>query len=159
MSQIKDNSTSFLIAAVLLIIATAAVFLLISQMQPTTVLSFGNGIFKARIASTAASREKGLSGVTELGPQQAMILVFPSDAAWQIWMKDMKTPIDIVWLDHDKKVVYLYENALPDGSINVTFTPTTRARYVVELPVGSIESQRIRIGDTASFEIKLGDVE
>ena len=158
MSQIKDNSTSFLIAAMLLVVAGAAVFLLISQLQPTTVLSFGGNIFKARIASTPSSREKGLGGVTELGPQQAMILAFPSDDAWQIWMKDMKVPLDIVWLNYDKKVVYWRKTASPDGSTNVTFTPTSRARYVVELPVGSIESQHIQTGDTASFEIKLGDV-
>lgn len=158
MSQIKDNSTSFLIAAMLLIVAGAAVFLLISQLQPTTVLSFGNGIFKARIANTPFTREKGLSGVTELGPQQAMILAFPSDDTWRIWMKDMKVPLDIVWLDHDKKVVYSVKNASPDTSTAEPFIPSAPARYVVELPVGSIEGQHIRTGDIASFEINQEDV-
>ncbi|MEP7204658.1 MAG: DUF192 domain-containing protein [Candidatus Saccharibacteria bacterium] len=158
MNRIKDKSTSILIAAMLLVVAGAAVFLLISQLQPTTTLSFGNGVFKARIASTPLTREKGLGGVLELGSQQAMIFVFPRDDTWQIWMKDMKVPIDIVWLNHDKKVVYMVKNVSPESSTNTKFTPTSVARYVVELPVGSIVNQRIQIGDTASFELNSGIV-
>lgn len=152
MSWIKNNSSSLLITGVVVLIVAAAMVLIMSQLRPTSVLRLGDGIFDARIAATQISREKGLSGVTSLNPQQALILVFPSDRMWSIWMKDMKIPIDIVWLDKAKSVVYSAKNVSPD---DVTiFKPNSLTRYVIELPAGTIERQQIQTGDTAVFDIK-----
>ena len=158
MNWIKNHSTSLLITGIVLLVAAAAVTLIMSQLQPTTVLHLGNGVFDARIATTPTSRDKGLIGVASLGPQQALILAFPSDLAWPITMKDMKMTIDIVWLNKDKKVVYSVKNASPDDSANGIFTPIAPARYVVELPDGTIEDQRIQKGDTGVFDIKNEEV-
>lgn len=156
MNWIKNHSTSLLIAVIVLFVAAAAVTLIVAQLQPTTVLHLGNGVFAARIAQTPASREKGLSGVEDLGAQQALILAFPSDGVWKIWMKDMKIPIDIVWLDKDKKVVFSEKNISADNS--TIFAPDSPARYVVELPIGTVESQRIQTGRTAVFDINQEEV-
>lgn len=137
----------------MLLVVGAAIFLIFAQLRPTVNLYLGNGIFDARIATNQSQREKGLSGVVKLGPREAMILVYPSDGLWKIWMKDMKIPLDIVWLDAKKKVVYSVKNASPDGSTNIVFVPTSDARYVVELPMGTIESQNIRTGQAAVFDI------
>lgn len=158
MNWIKNHSTSLLIAVIVLLVAAAAVTLIVSQLQPTTVLHLGNGVFDAHISTTPTSREKGLSGVESLGPQQALILAFPGDGVWLITMKDMKIPIDIVWLDKDNKVVYSVKNASPDDSPAGIYTPAASARYVVELPAGTIQDQRIKTGDVGAFDIKLEEI-
>jgi uncharacterized membrane protein (UPF0127 family) len=86
-----------------------------------------------------------------------MILVFPSDDKWKIWMKDMQVPIDIVWLNQDRRVVYSVTNVSPDNSD--TFTPDVPARYVVELPAGTVASRNIKAGRAAVFEIPQGGIE
>lgn len=139
-----------------MLVVAVAVVLIISMFQPTTVLHIGNGVFDARIASTQVTREKGLGGVTNLSSRQAMIFAFPSDAEWQMWMKDMKVPIDIVWLDKDKTVIHSVINVSPDNS--AIFSSTSPARYVVELPAGTVDDQHIQAGHTATFDINQGDV-
>ncbi len=157
MNWIKNNSSALLITGTVVLIVAAAVALILSQMQPATVLRLGNGVFDANIASTQVSREKGLSGLTSLGPQRALIFAFPSDSAWPIWMKDMKVSIDIVWLDKDKKVVYSVKNVSP-GDMTI-FKPSSFARYVIELPAGTIDGQRIQTGDIGEFDINQETIE
>lgn len=157
MNRIKSNGSSYLIGGMVLLVVGAAVFLIVSQLRPSTTLYLGDGVFDARMALTQAARGKGLGGVTSLGPRDAMILVFPSDDTWKIWMKDMQVPIDIVWLSKDRRVVYSVTNVSPDNSD--TFTPDAPARYVVELPAGTVTSQNIKTGRTAVFDIPQAGVE
>jgi uncharacterized membrane protein (UPF0127 family) len=157
MNRIKSNGSTYLIAGMLLLVVGAAVFLIVSQLRPTTTLYLSDGVFDARFALTPAARERGLGGVTSLGSRDAMILVFPSDDKWKIWMKDMQVPIDIVWLNQDRRVVYSVTNVSPDNSD--TFTPDVPARYVVELPAGTVASRNIKAGRAAVFEIPQGGIE
>ena len=157
MNRLKNNSSTYLIAGMMLLVVGAAVFLILSQLRPTTTLYLSDGVFDAHIALTQAAREKGLGGVASLGPRDAMILVFPSDDTWKIWMKDMQVPIDIVWLNKDKKVVYSVSNISPDNTD--TFTPDASARYVVELSAGTVASRNIKTGRAAVFDIPQTGVE
>lgn len=152
MAQLKRVSPAIIIGAVVVLVVAAAAALILSRFQPATALYLGNGIFDAQVVSTPEAREKGLGGVESLTPKQAMIFAYPSDDAWKIWMKDMKFSIDIVWLDKDKKVVYVVKGASPDDSTSVIYTPKTTARYVVELPAGSVDTHTIQISQVAIFD-------
>jgi uncharacterized membrane protein (UPF0127 family) len=83
---------------------------------------------------------------------------FDSDDQWGIWMKDMKIPLDIVWLDKDKKVTYIVENASPELSTTKTFIPETPTRYVVELPAGTVNKAGINKGAVATFNEHKGEL-
>lgn len=85
------------------------------------------------------SRNLGAFGVDSLKPNGGLLMVFDSDGTWGIWMKDMKVPLDILWLDANKKVVYIVKNASPEARDVATFTPKEPARYVLELLAGSVE--------------------
>lgn len=152
----KQVST-LIIAGVVGLIIVVAVFFIFSQTQSTT-LRIGDGVFKARIAKTEAAREKGLSGTETLGADEAMILAFATDGYWEIWMKGMKYPLDIVWIDKDKKVVYVVKNAPYEDGELATFKPTVSARYVIELPAGTVEQKRISVGKHAAFELNTESV-
>ena len=67
-------------------------------------------------------------------------------------MKDMNYPIDIVWLDKDKKIVYIVKNAPPESYPYETFVPKQDARYVLELPAGTVGPKSIVIGKEAAFD-------
>ena len=156
----KDLSVGPIIAGVLLVVLVVVVFIILPNMlQPTTSLRLGDGIFRARIAANETDRTKGLSGVTSLNLDQALLMAFPNEGKWNIWMKDMKIPIDIVWLDKDKKVIYVVLDAQPDDStIPKIFEPKTPAKYVIELPAGSVNSKAIKTNSTAVFQINTEDI-
>lgn len=153
MSVRRNKLLSWLLALfVLLLVGVAAFYVLKPQLEPHTTLRVGDGVFKARVAKTDVERQKGLSGTLKLREDQAMLFVFGSDSKWSIWMKDMNYPIDIVWLDKDKKVVYIVKNAPPESYPYETFQPKEDARYVIEFPAGIAEKKKIAIGKEAAFD-------
>ena len=153
MSKRRNNLLSWiLIVFVLLLVGAAAFFILKPQLRQHTALRLGDGVYQTWVSKTSAEREKGLSGTNKLHDDQAMLFVFGSDDKWSIWMKDMKYPIDIVWLNKDKKVVYIVKNAPPESYPYETFTPKEDARYVVELPAGTTDKKKVEIGKEAAFD-------
>jgi len=82
-------------------------------------------------------------------PENGMILKLPSSRSRQgsaIHMFFMRFPLDIVFLDDDKKVVDMV-------SIRPwkTYTPKSPAKYVLELEEGSINNYKLEIGDEMDF--------
>lgn len=152
MSNQKDKTSIWLIAALLLVVGVAAFLLIEPQLRPRVSLSIGDGLFKARVAHTQAQRDKGLSGVGHLASNEAMLFQFDHSDKWAIWMKDMKIPLDIVWLDGEKKVVYIVKGASPDDYPK-SYVPNDPAQYVVELPAGTVDAKRIKIGSKATFNL------
>lgn len=69
-------------------------------------------------------------------------------------MKDMKIPLDIVWLDAGQEVIYMVLSADPELATTKTFVPTSPARYVVELPAGAVRNAGIKIGTEFIFNLK-----
>ena len=106
--------------------------------------------FKPTYLNDQKSREKGLSGRASLAKNEVMIFKFDTDDYHQIWMKDMKFAIDIVWTDAGKKVVYV-EKAVAPETYPKTFAPDVPARYVLELSNGRADSLGIAVGTQLKF--------
>lgn len=106
---------------------------------------------RAEVADTLARRMQGLSGRSALVPNTGMLLVFEEDDLHGIWMRDMRFPIDILWLDSTLKVVSLKERVDP-ASYPETFYPSEPVRYVLELPAGFMSTYGISEGDQVWVE-------
>lgn len=106
--------------------------------------------FIADIADTQALRELGLSGRQGLGDDEAMLFVFPTSGQNLFWMKDMLFPIDMIWLDKNKKVSHIVRDAEP-SSFPQTFGPSTPTMYVIETRAGIADEIGLRIGDKVRF--------
>lgn len=148
----KSIFTIIVIAIVLLLIGAAAIFILWLQSQPMTTVHLGDGIFITRIARTSTQRGTGLSGTASMRDDQAMLFIFDSERRWPMWMKGMHFPLDIVWLDSNKKVVYIVKNASPDSYPDTSFTPISSAKYVLEVTAGTTTQKMITIGSVAAFD-------
>src|SRR3990167_703443 len=68
---------------------------------------------KAEVVSSPSDRAQGLSGRPCIEADQGMLFVFEKPGKYPFWMKDMKFPIDIVWINADKKVIDLDVNVSP----------------------------------------------
>lgn len=101
---------------------------------------------EVEVVSSAADRERGLSGRASLKPGHGMLFVFDAEGEWGIWMKDMNFPIDIIWANSDGRIVSVVSNASPD-SYPTVFKPAVAARYVLEVPAGYAAQNNILEGE------------
>lgn len=150
----RPTTTALLIGGFGLILVALVVSFVVTNFQPSTRVQLGSGVYELKLADTEQERVLGLSGVEGLSINGGMLFVFDSDNTWGIWMKDMKIPLDIIWLDSAKKVVYIRENVSPDKGTSVTYAPKTPSRYVIELRAGSVKKAGIKVGQTAQFTLK-----
>lgn len=89
------------------------------------------GIY-VKIASDEVTRTRGLSGVSSMDADVGMLFIFPKSTVLQFWMKDMNFPLDIVWIDENKKIIDISEDILPESYPN-TVSSIVPARYVLEM--------------------------
>lgn len=115
-----------------------------------TSIVMGGHVFTARTPMTEDAQVLGLSGTESLTDSQAMLFVFEYNQRWGIWMKDMKIPIDIVWLNAEKKIIHVEKNAQPD-SYPTVFRPDQDARYVIETATGRSDDLGVELGDSVQF--------
>src|SRR5581483_7593288 len=65
---------------------------------PQQTIQVGSSTFNVEMATTPAEQACGLSGREGLADGTGMFFVFGSGGMQSFWMKDMKFPIDIVWI-------------------------------------------------------------
>ena len=153
MSKWRPHTTGILVSGLILILVALAASYILTNFQPTSELRLGSNVFNVKVAVTDETRERGLSGVNKLSANSGLLMIFAKDDKWGIWMKDMEIPIDIIWLDSNKKVTYIVTDASPELSTTETFIPKSPARYVLEVTAGTVKNSAIKIGDVATFEI------
>ena len=77
-------------------------------------------------------------------------MVFPFNKAdyYSFWMKDMKFPIDIIYLK-DKKIVTIFENVLPQSSDQnpEILNPEEPSDTVLEINAGLARKYNLKKGD------------
>jgi uncharacterized membrane protein (UPF0127 family) len=116
-----------------------------------------NGIvLAADIAATNEQRARGLSVKDSLAENEAMLFVFDSKAEHVFWMKDMKFPIDIIWIDNNKTVVHIEHDLEPCSSqvLCPTYKPNDDSLYVLETVGGFAVAHDIVEGTHVDFELK-----
>lgn len=153
MHLVKRFIAGFIVLGVLAVVIWQAVAFISEQSKPHTDVTLRGTVFTARLALDQQARDKGLSGTKSLGKNEALLFAFAKDDTWGIWMKDMAIPIDIIWLDANKEVVFIVKDADPSSYPYTTYRPPKPARYVLEVAAGTVESKQIRSGDKALFDI------
>ena len=112
-------------------------------------------VLVADIAANDEQRTKGLSVKDRLAENEAMLFVFDNEAEHTFWMKNMKFPIDIIWIDTDKTVVHIEHDLQPCSSelLCPTYKPIDDSLYVLETVGGFAEKHDIVKGTRVDFEL------
>jgi len=79
--------------------------------------------------------------------KKTLIFVFKKEKIISLHMFFVFYPIDVLFLDKNKKVVQLKENFKP-FRIMIAKKP---AKYIIELPNKTIQKTNTKLGDTISF--------
>lgn len=80
-----------------------------------------------------------------------MLFVFEKEEVQSFWMKNMKFPLDIIWIDKDKRIVDIKINVLPCNGSCAGLMPQAKAQYVLEVNAGFTEKNRVKVGDRVDF--------
>lgn len=144
--NIKQNIVILLLLAVLVLVLGALAFSYLSDKK----VEINNRNINVLVADSSEERAQGLSGRKRLAENQGMLFVFTDPGPYCLWMKDMNFAIDIIWLDKDKKVIDIKENAQPE-SYPESFCPKGDAQYILEVPAGSTQKWNIEPGQVARF--------
>jgi hypothetical protein len=92
----------------------------------------------AELAVTDDARQQGLMYREKMDENQGMLFVFEGEDIHAFWMKNMTFPIDIVWLDAQKRIVHLESNVPPCVADPCpSYVPKSLAMYVLELKSGA----------------------
>lgn len=87
----------------------------------------------------------------QLDPGSGMLFVFDKESRYSFWMKNMLFPIDIIWLDKDKKVVAVKERAPVCADACEVYHSNRDAQYVIETEAGFIQAHQVKPGDQVNF--------
>ncbi|NOQ68173.1 hypothetical protein GQ568_01910 [Patescibacteria group bacterium] len=104
--------------------------------------------FNVEIADTAQEREIGLMNRKFLALDSGMLFVFEKEGVYKFWMKNTLIPLDIIWIDKNRKIIFIKENASPCKiDICETFGPNEKAKYILEINGGVAEKMGLGVGD------------
>ncbi len=102
------------------------------------------------IVNEPETRARGLSGRESLGVNEGMLFIFDSADYYPFWMKDMKFPIDIVWIA-DNRIVGFEERVSPEPGVPdrelKSYVPPEPIDKVLELAAGRVRLLRAEVGD------------
>ncbi|MBI1998957.1 MAG: DUF192 domain-containing protein, partial [Parcubacteria group bacterium] len=86
--------------------------------------------------------EKGLGERTFLPEDGGMLFLCLPDAYPRFWMKEMRFPIDIIWINEEFIVVDITPDVSPE-SFPKTFTPSSPTAHVLEVGSGFAKEHAI----------------
>ncbi len=111
-----------------------------------------NTCVEVELAQTPQQWERGLQGRVALGKNQGMLFIFPWETKHIFWMKNTKIPLDIIWINSQRKIIFIKESAFPCREDPCpTFGPVEPSSYVLEVPAGFVKAHRIKKGDEVTF--------
>jgi hypothetical protein len=97
------------------------------------------------------TRAKGLGGRESLGVNEGMLFLFDEAAYYPFWMKDMKIPIDIVWISGNTIVGFDERVSPPPAGVSDSelsiYAPSSPVDKVLELAAGRVRLLRAEVGD------------
>lgn len=149
---IKNNIRLLTGAFVVIFIALIITSLILGK-RSTQVLVNGE-TFTVTLAKTEKDRQIGLSKTEKINDDQGMLFVFDSPDYYPFWMKEMKFPIDIIYINGDK-ITTVIDNAKPptnaDGNLEV-YEPAEKSDKVLELKAGTAKKHNIKKGTSVKIE-------
>jgi uncharacterized membrane protein (UPF0127 family) len=127
--------------------------LLIRVFTPTRnrVISLNEKPIEVEVASTYTARQKGLKDRESLPDGKGMMFVFSVSGQHGIWMKNMRFPIDVIWLK-DGVIVDMAKNIQPPTQRTANeeldiYYPRMPANSIIEMSASTLDKAGVKIGD------------
>jgi uncharacterized membrane protein (UPF0127 family) len=113
------------------------------QKLPTATLRVGDLALKVEVAATEAHRQKGMMFRERLGPDEAMLFVFPGEDYLSFWMKNTPVDLDLAYIRSDGTIAQIE----PLVAWNTEAVPSREpVEFALETPAGWLEAHGIKVG-------------
>jgi uncharacterized membrane protein (UPF0127 family) len=141
-----------LILGILLLILLIIKIDSLSSLTPSANINGHN--FSLYLAKTSNEQEVGLAKFNKIGNDKGMLFIFNKPDYYSFWMKNMKFPIDIIFINQTK-IVDIFQNVpAPKNNNNLpTYTTGEKADKVLEINSGLSNKYKIKIGDTVKLNL------
>jgi len=125
------------------------------EQNKTALVSLGGVNVTASLSTTPDSQSKGLSIKDSLNENEGMLFIFESPQKYSFWMKDMKFPIDIIWINSTGKIVHIEKNLSPCYLLLPcpSYAPKNDSLYVLEVVSNFTNKFGVSVGDSVESEI------
>lgn len=141
-----------LLLGILVVLAWYVLFGRNRGMEKRTLV-IGKTKLAVEVADEPLEQILGLSGRSSLCALCGMVFVFRQAQIQNFWMKDMKFPLDIIFIRHHK-VVEIVENVpIPQPAGEITRVRSQEpADMVLEVNAGFASARGIMIGDLVQLQ-------
>lgn len=110
---------------------------------------------KVKIATKSSAKAKGLMFRRSMKEKEGFLMEFQKETKPKIWMLFMRFPIDIIFINKQKKVVDIKTNALPLTKNPKTwklYQPKEKCKWVLEIKSNSAKKTKTEVGDQLAFK-------
>lgn len=115
--------------------------------QTPVHLSNGEAVL-AELATTSTERARGLMLRQSLAPHRGMLFQFPFSGSHPFWMLRTLIPLDIIWLNRAKEIVFINPDTPPcPESPCPTYGGAVTSKWVLELAAGETARRGLAVGD------------
>jgi uncharacterized membrane protein (UPF0127 family) len=110
-------------------------------------------VVQLELATDDATRTQGMMFRDQLPEDRGMLFMFDKSGDYPFWMKNTIIPLDIVWIDEQKRIVHISANTPPcKADPCPSYPPGGLARYVLELGGGVAARHGLANGKPLRFE-------
>jgi len=102
------------------------------------------GTVEVQVADTFRERYTGLSDTDSLGPNDGMLFVHDTEGNHSYVMRDMAFPIDIVFIDADRRITAIHHAELEEPPLTQY---QGRGKWVLEVPYHWTVEHGVEVGD------------
>ncbi len=149
---LKKYRAALIIFFLITIALISGLILLRRCNEKQNQVCFNGNCFLVELALTSKEQKRGLMFRENLAPNKGMLFIFSGEEKYPFWMKNTLIPLDIIWLNKNKEIVFISKNTQPCLSDACSIIePAQKARYVLELNGGTASRIRLNLGDKAIF--------
>jgi hypothetical protein len=106
----------------------------------------------AELAITDAERARGLMFREKIAVDQGMLFCFAEEDLHAFWMKNTLIPLDMIWLDQNRRIVHIAKNVPPcKADPCPSYAPSRPGNYVLELGAGGADYYNLKLFDRLEF--------
>ena len=156
----KLNRSIIILSLIVVIPVAAAVFYQVNAAHKkhhtlsTTEVVINQKKFHAEVAKTQGDIEQGLSGRNSLPESNGMLFVFDKPGYYPFWMRDMKFPLDMIFI-YQSKIVAVYPHVPPmkPNENGPQYGGDTKADRVLEINAGLAQKYFFKKDDSVKVNL------
>jgi len=137
--------------SVFVLVSFFILFLFTKLLKKYKTVKINKIRIKAEIADNVIKKTIGLMFRKFLPKNEGMLFIFDKEGYHPFWTINMRFPIDIIWINKEKRVVKIVKNAQPFKPICNLYNPKEKAKYVLEVNANFTTKNKIKVGTKLDF--------